>query len=105
MRLDSSAYWATRRSVFFSPLPPIMIGIRRQRLRLVDRVRGLVPLAVEGGSLASEHAGDDLQGLLELLEPVGEGAELEAERVVLELEPAGADAELGAAAATRRRAS
>ena len=27
-RLDSSAYWATIRSVFFSPLPPIMIGIR-----------------------------------------------------------------------------
>ena len=27
-RFDSSAYWATIRSVFFSPLPPIMIGMR-----------------------------------------------------------------------------
>jgi hypothetical protein len=27
-RFDSSAYWATMRSVFFSPLPPIMMGTR-----------------------------------------------------------------------------
>ena len=27
VRFDSSAYWATMRRVFFSPWPPIMIGI------------------------------------------------------------------------------
>ena len=26
-KFDASAYWATIRSVFFSPLPPIMIGM------------------------------------------------------------------------------
>ena len=26
-KLDASAYWATMRSVFLSPLPPIMIGM------------------------------------------------------------------------------
>ena len=54
-------------------------------------------LAGEGGPLVAQHRHDDLECLLELLEPVGEGAELEAERVVLELEPAGPDAELGPA--------
>ena len=60
---------------------------------------GAIPLAGHSGTLAGEHALDDDQGLFELFEPVGERAELEAERVVLELEPAGADAELGAASA------
>ena len=92
------------RSVFFSPLPPIITGIRDDRRRLVDRVLHLVVLAVERRALVAQHREDDLQRLLELLEPVGERAELEAERVVLELEPAGADAELGAARRTRCRA-
>ena len=94
VRFDSSAYWATIRSVFFSPLPPIITGMRADRRRLVDRVVHLVVLAVERRPLVAQHREDDLQRLLELLEPVGERAELEAERVVLELEPAGADAEL-----------
>lgn len=63
----------------------------------VDRVVDGVPLAVQAGALAAEHRGDDLQRLLEPLEPVGERAELEAERLVLELVPARADAELRAA--------
>jgi hypothetical protein len=96
MRLDSSAYWATIRSVFFSPLPPIMIGMRPSGAGDVHGVADLVPLAVERGALAVEHADDDLEGLFQLLEAVGEGAELEAERLVLQLEPAGADAQLGA---------
>ncbi len=65
------------------------------RRRLVDGVLDLVAGAVEARALVAEHRQDDLQRLLQLLEPVGEGAELEAERVVLELEPPGADAELG----------
>ncbi|HET9755343.1 MAG TPA: hypothetical protein VFP66_02480 [Candidatus Limnocylindrales bacterium] len=27
-RFEASAYWATSRSVFFSPPPPVMIGAR-----------------------------------------------------------------------------
>ena len=50
-------------------------------------------LPSERGLLAAQHRPDDLERLLELLEAIGEGAELVAERGVLELEPAGADAE------------
>jgi hypothetical protein len=67
--------------------------------RLVDRGLGAVPLAVERRALAAQHRDDDLQRLVEPLEPVGEGAELEAELLVLQLEPAGADAQHGPAAA------
>ncbi len=59
-------------------------------------VHGVV-LAVERRPFVAQHREDDLQRLLELLEAIGEGAELEAERVVLELEPSCADAELGSA--------
>ena len=65
----------------------------RQRGRRVDRVAHLVVLAVEAHLLVAQHRYDDLQRLLELLEPVGEGAELVAEGVVLEFEPARSDAE------------
>jgi hypothetical protein len=51
-------------------------------------------LAVQRGPLAAQHRQDDLQRLLELLEPLGERAERDAVGVVLELEPARADAEL-----------
>ena len=64
----------------------------------VERVRDLEPLAVEGGGVVHEHALRDLEALLELLEAVGERAELEAVLVVLLLEPAGADAPDGSAA-------
>ena len=50
------------------------------------------------GRAAGEHPSNDLQSLLQFGEAFGEGAELEAEAVVLELEPAGADAELRPAA-------
>ena len=52
-----------------------------------------------GGPLALEHRQDDLQGLAEPVEAVGEGAEVVAQRVVLQLEPPGADAEYRAALA------
>ena len=97
VRFDSSAYWATMRSVFFSPLPPIMIGIAADRRGVVDRVLDRVVLAVERGARRGASQ-DDLQRLLEPLEALLERAELEAERVVLELEPARADAKLRPAA-------
>jgi len=43
-------------------------------------------LAVERNPFAAQHRDDDLQRLLELLEAIGERAELDAERLVLELE-------------------
>ena len=83
------------RSVLRSPPPPIITGMRDDRRGRVEGVLGPVALAVERGPLAAQHRDDDLQRLLQLLEAVGERAELDAERLVLELEPAGADAELG----------
>ena len=79
VRFDSSAYWATIRSVFFSPEPPIMIGMRLigggWLIALVHRV----VLAVERRPFVAQHRDDDLQRFLELLEAVGERAELEPE--------------------------
>ena len=66
--------------------------------RLIDRVLHVVVLAIETRAFVAQHADDDLQRLFEFLEPVGEGPELEAERLMLELEPACTDAELGATA-------
>ena len=46
-KFDASAYWATMRSVFFSPLPPIMIGMSpRIGLRVVERPAHAVVLAL-----------------------------------------------------------
>ena len=56
---------------------------------------GPVVLAVHRRALAGDHRQDDLQRLLELVETLGERAELETELVVLEFEPAGADTEDG----------
>jgi hypothetical protein len=61
--------------------------------RIGHRLLGAVVLAGERRSLALEHRQDDLQRLVQLVEAIGEGAELVAELIVLELEPAGADAE------------
>jgi hypothetical protein len=63
------------------------------------RLDGAVVLAGEGWPVALQHRQDDLQGLVELVEPLGEGAELEAERVVFEFEPARPDPEDRAALA------
>ena len=67
----------------------------RQGSRRVNGVGHVIPAALHGRSLPGQHPLDDLQRLLQPLEAVGESAELEAEAVVLELEPAGTDAELG----------
>ena len=98
IRFDSSAYWATMRSVLRSPPPPIMTGMRDSGRWDVEASLHLVAVAGERHPLAAQHRDDDLQRLLELLEAIGERAELDAEGVVLELEPPGTDAQLGAAA-------
>ena len=77
--------------------PPIMTGMRPTGGGWL--IASFTCSACRRDSVARRAASeDDLQRLLELLEPVGERLELEAERVVLELEPAGADAELRAPA-------
>ena len=55
--------------------------------------------AVTAARVVAQHRGDDLQGLVELLEAFGEGAEVEAELLVFELKPAGAEGEDTAPAA------
>ena len=99
MMLRWSKCLAANGIVFFSPLPPIISGMwsRKRGSAIASCVR--VVLAGERRPLAREHRQDDLQRLAELVEAVGEGAEVVAERVVLELEPAGADAEDRAALA------
>ena len=64
----------------------------------VERVVDLVVPAREAGLLAAQHRQDDLQGLLQLLEAIGERSELDAKGVMLQLEPTGTNAQLGAAA-------
>ena len=62
----------------------------------------LVGAAVPAGEsrpLALEHGRDDLERLFELVESVGEGAEVIAECIVFELEPPRADTEDRAALA------
>ncbi len=49
----------------------------RDRCRRGDGVGHGIPPALQAGSFAAEHAQDDLRGLLESFEAVGEGAELE----------------------------
>ena len=70
-----------------------------QRLRQAHRVGHGVVLAVHRRLRLREHAADDLAGLVERVEAAGHGLEVDAEVLVLELEPAGADAEVEAAAA------
>jgi len=59
----------------------------------LNRILGVIPLAREGGPLAVGSSDDDLQGLFELLESLGERVEFEAELLVFEFEPAGTEAE------------
>ena len=63
--------------------------------RLRKRLDGPVVLAGEAHPLAFDHRQDDLQCLIEFGESFGERAELEAELIVLEFEPAGTDAQHG----------
>jgi len=62
--------------------------------RRVEGIGRAVVLALKGRRAPAEHGEDDLQGLFEPLEAIGEGAELDAEGVVFQREPSGADAEL-----------
>ncbi len=63
------------------------------------RLLGAVVRAGERRALALDHRHDDLERLVELVEPVGERAELVSELVVLELEPARSETQDGAALA------
>ena len=91
---SSWAYWAARRKVFFSPCPPIMIGISP-----VDRGGGVERVAhAEVGAAVrrrrlGEHPAADLQGVGQHLVAHLQRRELEAQRLVLELEPRGTDAQ------------
>ena len=67
------------RSVFFSPEPPIMIGIFDSGAGELIGVAHLIMLAVEAHLLVAQHRSNDLERLFQLLESVGEGAELIAE--------------------------
>ena len=97
--LHASAYWATRRSVFRSPPPPIMIGGRGRviacgRVEQAARVdvaaleRRLRPVA-----RPSHIAWAIAQRLLEHLEALAERREREPEAERLLLVPGGADPE------------
>ena len=80
--LQASAYWATSRSVFFSPPPPIIrYGCGRAALRRVQRPAELVVLAVVRLLVVAPHLQADLQRLLEPLEPLGHRREGEAQPV------------------------
>ena len=101
--LLASAYWATRRRVFFSPPPPIMIGTLGRdsdcgelssRSAWNSRPRN----ASSRPALALPHPVGDLERLLEHLEPLAERREREPERPRLVLVPGGPDAEPGPAA-------
>ena len=70
-------------------------GDLRQRRRHIESVGDPIAVTVEAGCLAGEHAEDDLQRLLEALEPIGERPELIPERIMFQLIPSRTDAELG----------
>src|SRR5439155_1108123 len=69
------------------------------RLGEADGVGHRVVPAVERGARLGQHATDDLEGLLEGLQPAGDGLEVDAEVTVLALEPSGAEAQVEAAPA------
>ena len=101
--LQASAYWATRRSVFFSPPPPIMIGTLGRDSDCGELSRRVAwnwrPSNVAfGAALTRPHRVGDLERLLEQLEPLAERREREAEAPRLVLVPGGPDAEPGPAA-------
>ena len=99
----ASAYWATRRSVFRSPPPPIMIGTRGREIDCGEFIRRMAwnwrpSNARLGAALALPHLVGDLERLLEHLEPLAERREREPEAPRLVLVPGRADPEPGAAA-------
>ena len=68
-RLQASAYWATRRSVLRSPMPPIRIGGRGpcERLGRADGVLELVLPAVERRCVARPHLRREAERFLQTL--------------------------------------
>ena len=98
--LQASPYLATSRRVTLGPLPPIRMGSRFWRGRVVDHVRGVVVAAGGSRPLPVEHAADDGQRLGQPAQPLRRPvAVFDAEGRVLRLEPGRADAEVGAPAA------
>ena len=53
-------------------------------------------LASQCRAFAAKHRDDDLERLFQLLEPIGEGSELDAERIMFLLEPSRSYTQLGA---------
>src|SRR5438128_56410 len=93
LAFNMSAYWATmRRSTFFRVRPLDGLGE-------ADGVGHRVVPAVECGARLGQHAPDDLEGLLEGLQPAGHGLEVDAEVAVLALERARTQAQVETAAA------
>ena len=70
-----------------------------QRLGITDGIRHAVLLALEGGFVLGEHAGDDLTCFVEPLETSAKIFEVDPEAAMLQLVPAGAQAEIEPAAA------
>src|ERR1700759_1413914 len=77
-RLQASPYFATRRSVFRSPLP---------RVGRVQRAGQVVVPAPEGRLVVAPHLVGDLQRLFQALEPLGQGRERDPEAFGLEAGP------------------
>ena len=70
----------------------------RDRGRLVDRFFDFVVFAGEARAFPAKHRHDDLQGFLEFLEALREGAEPKPQRVVFLLEPPRTDPQRGSSA-------
>ena len=86
----------TERPLLAAPAHENRWPARLHRSRdVVGLVRAVVgPLERRGG--AGEHAAADLQGLLQPVEPLAGGREVESQPVVLDVVPGRADAEDGA---------
>jgi len=66
----------------------------RERLGIAYRVDHLVVTSLQRGFVLGKHALDDAQRLIERLQAAGDGFEIDPEALVLELEPAGPNAEV-----------
>src|SRR5262249_17853254 len=96
-----SACRATSFSSTRSPVPPMRMGGcgSWRGFGVPHGGRDVMVPALHRGALWREHAADDRARLVERGQTARDGLEVDAEAAVLELEPAGADAEVQAPAA------
>jgi len=95
--LQASAYWATRRRVFFSPPAPdedSRVGRGDRRWGVERALEAVVP-ALERALVAGPHPVGQPQRLLQTLEPLRRAGIGDAQAAVLLLVPGRADAEPG----------